>query len=136
LNLAQQGRLLTREQWEQRQAKAPGRRKSAAIIGGVALVVVVGAVAALLLTPGSTSTPTPAAQSPAARNLRSYRVPSEAMEPTFTVGSYIGVDLNAFTSASPSVGETVVFHPPQGALDGNRCGVPVDPNRQLCPQRT
>jgi signal peptidase I len=47
-----------------------------------------------------------------------YRVPSESMQPTITLGEI--VNLNA--GADPEVGAVVVFHPPTGAAT-TECGV-------------
>jgi signal peptidase I len=45
-----------------------------------------------------------------------YRVPSASMEPTYPVGDHVEVE-----SGEPKVGDVVVFHPPEGALE-ERCG--------------
>ena len=68
--------------------------------------------------------------------IKPYRIPSESMEPTLNVGQRVLVNRLGNDFNDPKVGEILVFHPPQGAVDGNRCGQPVDPNRQLCPEPT
>jgi signal peptidase I len=45
-----------------------------------------------------------------------YRVPSGSMEPTYLIGDRVEVEL-----AEPKVGDVVVFHPPEGAIE-ERCG--------------
>jgi signal peptidase I len=48
--------------------------------------------------------------------LGAYRVPSGSMEPTYPIGDRVEVE-----SAEPRVGDVVVFHPPEGAIE-ERCG--------------
>jgi signal peptidase I len=66
---------------------------------------------------------------------RTYVVPSEAMEPAFSVGDRITVDLDAYDEALPEIGDAVVFHPPKGAASGVECGV-RRPRRMACPVPT
>jgi Signal peptidase, peptidase S26 len=40
-------------------------------------------------------------------------MPSESMEPAYSAGEVITVDLDAYDSAKPAIGDAVVFHPPQ-----------------------
>ena len=58
-----------------------------------------------------------------------YRVPSESMEPTLRIGTKVAI------KAGPlRIGEIVVFHPPEGALQ-NECGPRahvVAPGRAAC----
>lgn len=61
---------------------------------------------------------------------KEYTVPSEAMEPAYSVGDVVTVDLDAYDSATPAIGDAVVFHPPLGAVIGE-CGVPLQP-KQPC----
>jgi signal peptidase I len=68
--------------------------------------------------------------------IKPYRIPSESMEPTLDIGQRVLVNRIGNTFSDPHVGEVVVFHPPKGAVDGSRCGVPVDPARQLCTSPT
>lgn len=51
-----------------------------------------------------------------------YEVPSESMEPTFSVGDELTVELDAYADDEPAVGDAVVFHPPTGAEDLSGCG--------------
>jgi signal peptidase I len=39
------------------------------------------------------------------------------MEPTLRVGQVVFVDPASYASANPQVGDLIVFHPPQGAVD-------------------
>jgi signal peptidase I len=58
---------------------------------------------------------------------RSYRVPSEAMEPTVEVGEHVDVDEDAYKDASPEAGDIVIFYPPAGAagtFGSGECGDP------------
>src|SRR5947209_14366012 len=66
-----------------------------------------------------------------------YRVPSPAMEPSYSLGQRIVVDPRAYAAKMPSVGDVIVFHPPQGAVDpnGSRCGV-TQSTGELCPLPT
>jgi signal peptidase I len=68
--------------------------------------------------------------------VKPYRIPSESMEPTLNVGQRVLVNRLGNDFNDPKIGEILVFHPPQGAVDGNRCGLSVDPNRQLCSEPT
>jgi signal peptidase I len=74
----------------------------------------------------------------AAGPLVTYRVPSESMLPTFSVGQMISVDTGAYSNATPKVDDIVVVRPPEGAVNpgnGQSCGVAVAPG-QLCSQPT
>ncbi len=68
--------------------------------------------------------------------IKPYQIPSESMEPTLDVGQRVLVN-RAFTRLGddPDPGDVVVFHPPTGAEEGNKCGVEKDP-RQPCPMPT
>ncbi len=57
-------------------------------------------------------------------------MPSESMEPAFSAGEVVTVDLDAYDSASPAIGDAVVFHPPRG-METEQCGVPRQP-KQPC----
>ena len=60
--------------------------------------------------------------------VKPYRIPSESMEPTLAIGQRVLVNRLGNDFSDPHVGEIVVFHPPQGAVDGSpACGVPVSP---------
>jgi signal peptidase I len=47
--------------------------------------------------------------------IKPYEIPSGSMEPTLKVGQRVLVDRIGMHFDSPSVGDIVVFHPPQGA---------------------
>ena len=55
-------------------------------------------------------------------------MPSESMEPAFSAGEVVTVDLDAYDSAAPAIGDAVVFHPPHG-METERCGVPSQPKK-------
>lgn len=59
-----------------------------------------------------------------------FTVPSPSMEPTYTAGQKVTVDLDAYDHARPEIGDAVILHPPHGA-DIERCGVPLQP-KQPC----
>jgi signal peptidase I len=73
----------------------------------------------MLLTIGvgaTSSSPTADASSTRATpGLVTFRVPSGAMLPTLKIGSSITVDLHAYRTRKPQIGDIVVFHPPHGA---------------------
>ena len=54
--------------------------------------------------------------------VKPFRIPSESMVPTLTVGQRVLVDRVSFRLGSPDRGDIVVFKPPRGA-DENACGV-------------
>jgi signal peptidase I len=60
-----------------------------------------------------------------------YRIPSEAMAPTIGIGDRV---LATRGGGAPSIGDTVIAHPPGGALD-NRCGA-RKPDRTACARPT
>ena len=63
--------------------------------------------------------------------VKPYRIPSESMVPTLQIGQRVLVNRIGHSFSKPSVGDVVVFHPPQGA-DGNpRCGV-QHPSTEVC----
>jgi signal peptidase I len=49
--------------------------------------------------------------------VKTYRIPSESMEPTLDVGQRVLVNRVGMRFGDPSVGDIVVFHPPAGADD-------------------
>jgi signal peptidase I len=51
--------------------------------------------------------------------VKPYRIPSGSMEPTLSIGQRVLVDR---IFSQPHVGEIAVFHPPEGAVQG-QCGV-------------
>ena len=67
---------------------------------------------------------------------RSYKQPSESMEPTIGVNDRVLVDEDAYDGAEPEINDIVLFHPPRGAVKGaTQCGVPR-PRDQACPEPT
>jgi len=65
--------------------------------------------------------------------VKPYRIPSESMVPTLQIGQRVLVNRIGHSFSKPSVGDVVVFHPPEGA-DGNpRCGV-EHPATEVCSQ--
>ena len=66
--------------------------------------------------------------------VKPFRIPSESMVPTLTVGQRVLVDRVSFRFSDPDRGDIVVFKPPQGAED-NTCGVDHPPD-QACPRAT
>ena len=64
-------------------------------------------------------------------DVQTFRIPSESMTPTLDVDDRVDVNKDAYGDEDPQVGEIVVIHPPEGALDG-RCYVSVDD--RLCPR--
>jgi signal peptidase I len=65
------------------------------------------------------------------QNEREYRVPGDAMAPTYIDGDTVVVDQSPF---DPKRGDVVIFNPPIGA-DANRCGVSAADD-ESCPQPT
>jgi signal peptidase I len=53
--------------------------------------------------------------------VKPYRIPSESMVPTLKVGQRVLVNRVSNRFSDPSVGDIVVFHPPQGA-ENHVCG--------------
>jgi signal peptidase I len=67
--------------------------------------------------------------------VKPYQIPSPSMEPTLDVGQRVLVDRVSYHFDDPSIGDIVVFHPPQGAVGGSpECGVPHRPPGEACPQ--
>ncbi len=60
--------------------------------------------------------------------VKTYRIPSGSMEPTLDIGQRVLVNRIGMRFGDPTVGDIVVFHPPQGADDAGapRCGVPTE----------
>jgi signal peptidase I len=53
--------------------------------------------------------------------VKPYRIPSESMVPTLTVGQRVLVDRIGNRFSDPEVGDVMVFHPPAGS-ESNTCG--------------
>jgi len=68
--------------------------------------------------------------------VKPYKIPSESMVPTLIIGQRVLVNRLGNDFSNPHIGEIVVFHPPQGAVDTNpACGVQVSPG-MICPKPT
>jgi signal peptidase I len=81
--------------------------------------------------------------------VKPYQIPSASMEPTLDVGQRVLVNRVNYHLSDPDRGDIVVFHPPLGAENGERCGakpageggtgsgeVTYEPGRQACPEPT
>jgi signal peptidase I len=68
--------------------------------------------------------------------VKPYRIPSESMVPTLEVGQRVLVNRIGGRFGDPSVGDVVVFHPPEGAERNNECGGGTPPEGQVCAQPT
>ena len=68
--------------------------------------------------------------------VKPYRIPSESMVPTLEVGQRVLVNRIGERFGEPEVGDIVVFHPPSGAEQGNRCGGGPPPRDQVCNRPT
>lgn len=66
--------------------------------------------------------------------VKPFRIPSESMVPTLTVGQRVLADRVSYRFGDPDRGDIVVFKPPAGA-DGGQCGVDHPPE-QPCPRAT
>jgi signal peptidase I len=66
--------------------------------------------------------------------VKPFRIPSESMVPTLSVGQRVLVDRVSFRFGDPERGDVVVFKPPLGA-DEDRCGV-ARPEDSPCPRPT
>ncbi len=67
--------------------------------------------------------------------IKPYKIPSESMVPTLTVGQRVLVNRIGARFSEPDVGDVVVFHPPTGAEQDDMCGTPA-PNGQVCLKAT
>ena len=69
--------------------------------------------------------------------VKPYRIPSESMVPTLTIGQRVLVNRLGERFSNPEVGDVVVFHPPAGAEQNNQCGTaPEDGAPCAKPTRT
>ena len=61
--------------------------------------------------------------------VKPYQIPSESMEPTLDVGQRVLVNRFLYHFTDPSVGDIIVFHPPEGAdeIAGGECAEPPPP---------
>jgi signal peptidase I len=67
--------------------------------------------------------------------VKPYKIPSESMVPTLTVGQRVLVNRIGERFSDPAVGDVIVFHPPSGAEEENSCGT-EPPDRGMCPKPT
>jgi signal peptidase I len=68
--------------------------------------------------------------------VKPYKIPSESMLPTLAIGQRVLVNRLGNDFSDPHIGEIVVFHPPQGAVDQSpACGAPVT-RGQICSEPT
>jgi signal peptidase I len=59
--------------------------------------------------------------------IKPYQIPSESMEPTLDVGQRVLVNRFLYHFTDPSIGDIIVFHPPEGVDEeaGGECGEPM-----------
>lgn len=63
-----------------------------------------------------------------------YEIPGQSMEPSFTLGEEVTVELDAYDDSEPKIGDVVTFHPPSSVEgQGPLCPVPRAP-QQPCPR--
>jgi signal peptidase I len=69
--------------------------------------------------------------------VKPYRIPSASMEPTLDIGQRVLVNRLGNRFGDPSVGDVIVFHPPEGAVStaGEQCGA-QPPEGQVCMKET
>ncbi len=69
--------------------------------------------------------------------VKPFRIPSESMETTLTVGQRVLVDRVSFRFSDPHRGDVVVFKPPAGAdQQPSECGIESAPDGSPCPAPT
>jgi signal peptidase I len=68
--------------------------------------------------------------------VKPYRIPSGSMVPTLQIGQRVLVNRIGNRFSAPKVGDIVVFHPPEGAENGNVCGGGAPPAGEVCDQPT
>ena len=67
--------------------------------------------------------------------IKPYKIPSASMVPTLVEGQRVLATASAPRFSDPDVGDVVVFHPPEGAEQGDKCGAPP-PTGQVCLEET
>ena len=67
--------------------------------------------------------------------VKPYRIPSESMVPTLSIGQRVLVNRIGNNFGDPAIGDVTVFHPPTGAESDNQCGARRKPS-QPCPRPT
>jgi signal peptidase I len=70
--------------------------------------------------------------------VKPYQIPSPSMVPTLEEGQRVLVYRLGFRlGGDPEIGDIVVFHPPEGAVNGQECGVPPSEHQDApCPEPT
>ena len=63
--------------------------------------------------------------------IKPYKIPSESMVPTLTVGQRVLVNRIGARFQDPEIGDVVVFHPPAGAEE-QMCGEGTPPTGEVC----
>lgn len=63
--------------------------------------------------------------------VKPFQIPSGSMAPTLEINQRVLVNRTSYHFGDPSIGDIVVFNPPQGAETGPQCGEPPGP-RQAC----
>ena len=91
-----------RAPWPRRSEEVGWRRRRVGVGSLIELVVIVAVALGLAL-------------GIQAFLIKPYRIPSESMEPTLSIGQRVLVNRIGMHFATPDVGEIVVFHPPKGA---------------------
>lgn len=66
--------------------------------------------------------------------VKPYQIPSASMKPTLQVGQRVLVQRVSYHFSDPQIGDIVVFHPPKGAADAQRCGLQPKPPNEACPE--
>jgi len=67
--------------------------------------------------------------------VKPFQIPSESMEPTLVPTERVLVNRLSYKFGDPSIGDVVVFHPPNGADDGGG-GCAVEMGERPCPEGT
>jgi signal peptidase I len=70
--------------------------------------------------------------------VKPYQIPSGSMEPTLDIGQRVLVNRVTYHLSDPDIGDVVVFHPPAGAENGDKCGARTtyNPGKEACPEPT
>jgi len=69
--------------------------------------------------------------------VKPYQIPTGSMIPTLKIGQRVLVQRVSYHFSDPSIGDIVVFHPPEGADESEMCGADRPPEleaRQACPE--
>ncbi len=54
--------------------------------------------------------------------VKPYQIPTGSMKPTLEIGQRVLVQRVSYHFSDPEIGDIVVFHPPEGADEGDKCG--------------